>query len=118
MIGGPLGSVSFVATDRPSSEAGAAMAEAAIHHRDIPVSQRMDGQPWRVRLTEIVGSQSGPTTAFVTGVFGDKPLGCLALHELIRRLASLDMRGTVLVVPAANPPALEIGTRVSPAHLY
>jgi predicted deacylase len=94
------------------------MAEAAIHHRDIPVSQRMDGQPWRVRLTEIVGSQSGPTTAFVAGVFGDKPLGCLALHELIRRLASLDVRGTVLVVPAANPPALEIGTRASPDHLY
>ena len=54
----------------------------------------------------------------MAGVFGDKPLGCLALHELTRRLSALDLQGTVLIVPAANPPALEVGTRVSPDHLY
>lgn len=85
---------------------------------DIVVGGRIDGQPWRVPVFELTGSQSGPTTAFVAGIFGDKPLACLALHELRQRLAALDLRGTVLIVPAANPPALEAGTRVNPDHLY
>ena len=85
---------------------------------DIAVGRRVDGEPWRVRVVELTGSRSGPTTAFVAGVFGDMPLACLALHELGRRLAALELGGTVLLVPAANPPALEAGTRVSPDHLY
>ena len=94
------------------------MAGVAISQRDITVGRRIDGQPWQIRVIELVGSRQGPTTAFVAGVFGDKPLGCLALHELARRLPELDVRGTVLIIPAANPPALEVGTRVSPDHLY
>lgn len=89
-----------------------------IHHRDVEVGRRVDGQPWRVPVIELVGSRAGPTTAFVTGIYGDKPLACLALVDLGQRLATLDLRGTVLIVPAANPPALEAGTRVSPDHLY
>lgn len=94
------------------------MAGPTVTIRDIGVGRRVDGQPWLIRLVEVVGARPGPTTAFVAGVFGDKPLGCLALHELTRRLAGLDLGGTVLIVPAANPPALEVGTRVSPDHLY
>lgn len=89
-----------------------------IRNRDVEVGRRVDGQPWRIPVIELVGSGSGPTTAFVAGIYGDKPLGCLALIELSQRLATLDLRGTVLIVPAANPPALEAGTRVSPDHLY
>ncbi len=69
---------------------------------DITVGGRIDGEPWRVRVVELTGSGSGPTTAFVSGVFGDKPLACLALHELRRQLVSLDLRGTVLLVGHAG----------------
>ena len=85
---------------------------------DIAVGGRIDGDPWPVRVVELTGSRSGPTTAFVSGIFGDKPLACLALHELERRLEVVDLRGTVLLVPAANPPALDAGTRISPDSLY
>jgi len=89
-----------------------------IRNRDIKLGGRIDGDPWRVPVVEVTGSAGGPTTAFVAGVFGDKPLGCLALHELGRRLASSELKGTVLLVPAANLPALAVGTRMSPDLFY
>lgn len=85
---------------------------------DVPVGRRVGAEPWKIRFVELRGSQPGPATAVVTGIFGDKALGCLAVHELGRRLHGLDLRGTVVLVPAANPPALEAGTRLSPDGLF
>ncbi len=86
---------------------------------DVGVSRRADGQPWPIRFVEVSGAKPGPTTAFVSGVFGDKPLGTIALWGLTRRLQEEgDLAGTVVLCPAANPPALEVGTRISPDHLF
>ena len=86
---------------------------------DVPVGRRADGTPWLIRFVEVIGKAGGPTTAFVSGVFGDKPLGTLALWALVRRLEGMpELEGSVVLCPAANPPALEVGTRVSPDHLY
>lgn len=85
--------------------------------RDIPTGQRIDGTRWSLRIIEHAGSGDGPTTAVVAGVYGDKPMGCLALHEVDRVLStSSELAGTVLLIPAANPPALEVGTRINPDH--
>ncbi len=84
----------------------------------LDVSNRADGGPWHIRLIELRGSQPGPSTAFVAGIYGDQPLGVFALQELERRLVAADLVGTVTVVAAANPPALAAGTRVSPDFLY
>ena len=91
----------------------------SVRRWEVPVGRRADGRPWSLRFVEVTGSRPGTTTAFVSGVFGDKPLGVMALWGLLRRLeASADLAGTVVLCPAANPPALEVGTRVSPDHLY
>ncbi len=89
-----------------------------IRSWDVSVGHRVDGEPWKVRFIELEGSAGGPTTAFIAGIYGDKPLGCLAIHELRRRLAGSDLKGRVILVPAANPPAFGTGTRISPDHLY
>jgi len=87
--------------------------------RDLPVSTRIDGSPWPLRVVEVDSGRPGPVTAVVGGMYGDKPLGVLAVHDLLARLRTMDdLRGTVLLVPAANLPALERGTRVSPDHRY
>lgn len=92
---------------------------AKLTSREVPVSRRADGEPWRFKVATIEGSSPGPVTAFVAGVFGDKPLATMALWALARRLeAEKDLRGKVVLIPAANPFALETGTRVSPDHLY
>ena len=90
----------------------------APHSWDVPVGHRVGSEPWKIRFVELRGAQPGPATAIVAGIFGDKPLGCLAVHALGRRLQGLDLRGTVVLVPAANPPALEVGTRLSPDALF
>ena len=82
-----------------------------------PVGRRADGKSWQVRFVEIKGSESGPATAFISGMYGDKPMGCLAVHELQRRLESSTLKGSVILIPAANPPAFDTGTRLSPDHL-
>jgi len=90
----------------------------APHSWDVPVGHRVGSEPWKIRVVELRGAQPGPATAIVAGIFGDKPLGCLAVHALGRQLQGLDLRGTVVLVPAANPPALEVGTRLSPDALF
>jgi predicted deacylase len=85
---------------------------------NVAVGHRVGAEPWKIRFVELRGAQPGPATAIVAGIFGDKPLGCLAVLELERRLRGLDLRGTVVLVPAANPPALETGTRLSPDGLF
>ena len=85
----------------------------------IQLSRRADGQPLRLNFVELTGANPGPTTAFVAGIFGDKPLATLALWALTERILALpELSGRVLLCPAANPFALEVGTRVSPDHLY
>jgi predicted deacylase len=63
---------------------------------------------------EFTGVEPGPATAIVSGITGDKPLGVIAAHQLASRLASEPLRGTVLVIPLANPYGFEGGTRHDP----
>lgn len=84
----------------------------------VEVSRRIDGTPWPLRFVELDSGTPGPTTAFVAGLYGDKPLGVLALLELERRLSAEHFTGKVVIAPAVNLPALEAGTRVSPDHWY
>lgn len=79
----------------------------------VPVGRRVDGEEWKLRIVELRGA-SGPTTAFVGGMYGDKALSCMALHELKRRLESESIRGRVILVPALNLPAFAQGSRNGP----
>lgn len=90
----------------------------SIRDWSIDVGRRVDGEPWKLHFSELKGNAPGPCTVFVGGIFGDKPLGCLTVHELKRRLAESDLKGSVVLVPAANPFALSAATRISPDHLY
>ena len=90
----------------------------SLQIRKLSVGKRVDGEPWQILLIEIRGSSPGPSTAFVAGVFGDKALSCLTLTTLAAQLEAAPLRGNVYLVPAANPPALAVGTRISPDHFY
>jgi predicted deacylase len=92
--------------------------DGRVHRRHVEAGSRVDGTPWRITVLEVSDGVSGPTTAVVAGIFGDKPLSSLAAWELVRRLEAQPVRGTVLVVPAANPFALEAGTRAGPDGLW
>ncbi len=87
-----------------------------VREWSVPIrpGQRAADSDRQLHFIEVIGTQPGPSTAFVSGLFGDKPLGCLTLFDLARKLRDLPLCGTVILVPAANLPALEAGTRQSP----
>ncbi|MFT4469124.1 succinylglutamate desuccinylase/aspartoacylase family protein [Arthrobacter sulfonylureivorans] len=62
----------------------------------------------------VISSGTGPTALLVAGTHGDEYEGQVVLHELIRSLEPEEVNGTVIIVPAANAPAVRAGTRVSP----
>lgn len=77
-------------------------------------ARRVDGGTWKTRFHRLVGARSGPATAIVAGLLGDKPLAVLALHQLRSRLLRSDLAGTVTLVPAVNLYGLTAGTRHNP----
>lgn len=79
---------------------------------DIPIGRRIDGTPWKVRVSEFTGGRTGPRTAFVGGVLGDKALGCLAVHRLEQTLLRQPPSGTVILIPALNLPAMAEASKV------
>lgn len=67
--------------------------------REIKFASRGDGSPWKVKAFTFTGSSPGPRTGIVAGIWGDKPRGVLAAHEVIKILMERkDLRGSVTVL--------------------
>jgi predicted deacylase len=61
----------------------------------------------------VLGSQKdGPRIFLVAGIHGNEKSGVLALHQIMSGKAPT--RGTLVIVPEANPQALAAGTRRAP----
>jgi predicted deacylase len=89
-----------------------------VERTQITFGARGDGSPWSITAYIIEGGRPGPRSGIVAGIWGDKPLGVIAAHRVVEDLSSRDdFRGSVVVVPGANPAALEIGSRMGPDAL-
>jgi predicted deacylase len=62
----------------------------------------------------VVKSGPGPTVLLMSGNHGDEYEGQIALAKLIRTLEPEQIKGRVIILPAANFPAAMAGERVSP----
>lgn len=62
----------------------------------------------------VFANGEGPTLLLMAGSHGDEYEGQLALTRLIRELDVDQIRGRILVLPAANRPAVTAGQRISP----
>jgi predicted deacylase len=62
----------------------------------------------------VVGGGEGPTLLLVAGTFGDELESQVAAARLARMLDPAKLAGRVIVLPMANAPACEAGTRNSP----
>ena len=67
----------------------------------------------RVPLT-VIRNGSGPTVILQGGNHGDEYEGPIVLGEIIRGLRPETVNGRLIIVPAVNLPAVEVGRRVSP----
>ncbi len=76
------------------------VTRSAYGHIDIPIA--------------ILKNGSGPTVLLMAGNHGDECEGQVTMVRLIQELEPSDIKGRVIVLPAANLPAAMAGARVSP----
>jgi predicted deacylase len=62
----------------------------------------------------IIRNGDGPTVLLMAGNHGDEYEGQVTMVRLIQDLEASDIKGRVIIMPAANLPAAMNGTRVSP----
>ncbi|NYT38828.1 succinylglutamate desuccinylase [Allopusillimonas soli] len=80
----------------------------------IPFSSDRSGYGHIPVPVAVLKRGSGPTVLFTGGNHGDEYEGPIALMKLIQRMPSMDIRGTLIVIPGLNFPAFLNGTRTSP----
>ena len=81
----------------------------------VPHSSDDSAYGWiPVPIVCINGGGIGPTVLLVAGNHGDEYEGQLALAKLSRRLTHEDVRGRIIILPAANCPAVVAAKRTSP----
>jgi predicted deacylase len=68
--------------------------------------QMMTGAGWHVPVAVVKGSRDGPRVAITAGVHGDELNSVVTAQQLIQRLASDALRGSVVIVPELNIPGL------------
>jgi predicted deacylase len=84
------------------------------HRLRFAVASLPDGTTLTIAVTVLVGSRPRPRLAAIGGVHGNEYPGPLAILELARDLRPETLKGTVVLVPFANPLAYNAGSRVSP----
>ena len=97
-----------------AGEAVTAAAPGSRADRLISYAHRADGSEESFPLIVIRGAADGPTVALTAGVHGDEYEGPAALWKLAEAIDPARLRGTLRLVPIANPRAFAAGTRTSP----
>ena len=85
-----------------------------LRRRSLPVAPLADGSCLEVPIIIVTGTVPRPRLVCVAGIHGDEPEGMRALMELADELNPAALRGELVLVPVANPPAFGAGTRTSP----
>lgn len=86
----------------------------------LRVVQSRHPSGWRTVLVPVavIKNGGGPTLLITGGVHGDECEGPVASMKLVRALRPEDVSGRVIVLPAANYPAVEADQRTSPVDGY
>jgi predicted deacylase len=84
------------------------------HRFSYKVSAMADGSHLVLPVMVLVGGAHRPRLACVAGIHGDEHEGITALLELWEELTAKYIHGTLVLVPAANPPAFRAGRRSNP----
>ncbi len=86
------------------------------HHGQLVVPWSRDNSAYGQLVVPVIVLQGtpGPTAMLIAGVHGDEYEGQIVLPELARTLDPATLRGRVILVPRANPPAAAAGLRNSP----
>jgi uncharacterized protein len=77
----------------------------------VRVTQDLDGGEVALYVHAIRGTRPGPTLAMTTAQHGDEWFGPLLFRHVVEMMDPSEIKGTVLMVPVANPVAFGQGQR-------
>jgi predicted deacylase len=80
----------------------------------IPNSRNRDGWGCTQIPICVIKNGDGPTVLLMGGNHGDEYEGQLGLTKLFRKVNHHDVAGRLIILPSANYPACEAGSRLSP----
>jgi uncharacterized protein len=90
----------------------AGLEAGKVHHFWFRASDTALGQSWLVPVIVVRGSEDGPRLLLTAGVHGDELNGIDVIQQLANRIDPARLKGTLTMVPGANTPALNNGTRL------
>ncbi|WP_271600114.1 succinylglutamate desuccinylase/aspartoacylase family protein [Bradyrhizobium sp. CCBAU 45384] len=85
-----------------------------IGYLRVPFSTNASAYGWIPVPVASVKNGSGPRVLLIAGSHGDEWEGQIVLIKLIQSLQAEHIQGHLIILPAANAPAVEAGQRVSP----
>ena len=90
--------------------------EDGAHHGFLRLPYSRDDSAWGSVMIPItvVRHGQGATALFTGGNHGDEYEGPIALHDLALKLDPREITGRVIILPAMNYPAFQVGKRTSP----
>jgi len=80
----------------------------------ISVGTDTDGSPIELPLLVASGKESGPTVWVIGCVHGDEYGGAASIIRIFQELNTVDLKGTFVGLPVANPPSFKAWSRISP----
>ena len=89
-------------------------APGSRHSLELAVAHMADGTTVSLPILVEVGQAAGPRLVCVAGIHGNEPEGITALLDIWDGPGLEAMRGTLVLVPVANPPAFRAGDRRNP----
>lgn len=85
--------------------------------REIPVTTLANGHRLALPVHEINGHYPGPTLGMTALIHGDELLPNVIFRKLWQELDPAQLRGKIIMIPVANPLALESFTRNTPLDM-
>src|SRR5258708_30005641 len=87
------------------------------HYEQIPVTTLASGSELFFPLHRLAGRAPGLTLGLSAVVHGDEPLTNEVIRQVLSRIDPVELRGTILAVPVANPLAFESLSRHTPIDM-
>ncbi len=104
-------------SDKKLDIAGARLARGERTKLRIPLLELADGSTVELPVMVLHGSSPGPVCYVGSAFHGDEINGVEIVARLARELDLRDLSGTIIVVPAQNPLALQVQHRYPVGHL-